>query len=105
MSRRRRRPTPRRRSPAITRQDGDQDTVVGPIEFSVADRETAASQLTVSAAADGTSVFPADGVALGGSGAVRSITLTPLEATTGTANVTLTRDRSAGRGDHALASR
>ena len=44
----------------------------------------------MSAAADGTSVFPADGVTLGGSGAVRSITLTPLEATTGTANITLT---------------
>ena len=31
-------------------------------------------------------VFPADGVVLGGSGAVRTLTLTPLEATTGAAN-------------------
>ena len=64
--------------------------MVGPIEFSIADRESDASQLTVSAAADGTSVVPADGVTLGGSGAVRSITLTPLEAATGAVNVTLT---------------
>ena len=40
--------------------------------------------------ADGTAVVPADGLVLGGSGAVRNITLTPLEAATGAVNVTLT---------------
>ena len=55
--------------------------------------------LTVTAAADGTSVVPADGVTLGGSGAVRSITLTPLEAATGTVNVTLTVTDPRGRGE------
>jgi len=74
----------------IADRTGDQDTVVGPIEFSIVDRETDASMLTVSAAADGTSVVPADGIALGGGGGVRSITLTPLEAATGAVNVTLT---------------
>jgi hypothetical protein len=69
---------------------GNQDTVVGPIEFSVTDTETPASQLTVIAGAGGTSVFPVDGLTLAGSRAVRSITLTPFEATTGTANITLT---------------
>ena len=68
----------------------NQDTVVGPIEFSIGDRETDASMLTVSAAADGSGVVPADGITLGGSGAVRSITLTPLEAAIGAVNVTLT---------------
>jgi hypothetical protein len=75
---------------AISDRSVDQDTVVGPIEFSVTDAETAANQLTVAAVADGTSVFPADGLMLAGSGAVRSITLTPLEAITGTASITLT---------------
>jgi len=74
----------------ITDKISFQDTVVGPIEFSIGDRETDASMLTVSAAADGTDVVPADGIALGGSGAMRSITLTPLEAATGAVNVTLT---------------
>jgi Bacterial Ig domain len=69
---------------------GNQDTVVGPIEFSIGDRETDASALKVSAVADGTGVVPADGITLAGSGAVRSITLTPLEAATGAVNVTLT---------------
>jgi hypothetical protein len=74
----------------IADRSSNQDTVVGPIEFSIGDRETDAPMLTVSAAADGTSVVPADGIALGGSGAVRNITLTPLEAATGAVNVTLT---------------
>jgi hypothetical protein len=74
----------------ISDRTGNQDTVVGPIEFSIGDRETDASMLTLTAAADGAGVVPADGIALGGSGAVRSITLTPLEAATGAVNVTLT---------------
>jgi hypothetical protein len=86
-------PPPANTAPAVSAVDDrsvNQDTVIGPIEFSVGDRETVASQLTVTAAADATSVVPADGVTLGGSGAVRSIMLTPLEAATGTVNVTLT---------------
>jgi hypothetical protein len=68
----------------------DQDVMVGPIEFSIADRESDASLLAVSAAADGVTVIPADGLVLAGSGAVRSITLTPLEAATGRVTVSLT---------------
>jgi hypothetical protein len=74
----------------IADRTGDQDTVIGPIEFSVADRETDAAMLNVTAVADGTAVVPADGIVLGGSGAVRTITLTPLEAATGDVTVTLT---------------
>jgi len=74
----------------VTDKVSDQDVVVGPIEFSISDRETDASQLMVSAAADGTSVVPADGITIGGAGAVRSILLTPLEATTGKVSVTIT---------------
>jgi len=74
----------------ITDKMAFQDTVVGPIEFGINDRESDASLLIVSAVADGGSVVPADGVTLGGSGTVRSITLTPLEAATGDVNVTLT---------------
>ncbi len=75
---------------AIPDMTVDQDSPVGPITFSVADQESDAGLLTVTAVADGTTVFPADGLTLGGSGATRTITLTPLEAATGTARVTLT---------------
>lgn len=75
---------------AIANVTADQDTVVGPLEFSVSDDTTPANQITVTAAADGGTPFPADSVQLGGTGATRSITLRPLESTTGTANITVT---------------
>jgi hypothetical protein len=80
----------------IPDRTSSQDTTVGPIEFAIGDRETDPAALMVTAVADGTSVVPADGVTLGGSGAVRTITLTPLEAATGTVNVTLTVTDAAG---------
>ncbi|HEU4779903.1 MAG TPA: hypothetical protein VFS58_08485 [Steroidobacteraceae bacterium] len=73
----------------ISDRSVDQDTAIGPIEFGIADRESDASLLTVAAAADGAGVVVADGITLEGTGAVRSITLTPLEAATGTVDVTL----------------
>ena len=90
MEPRRPRRTPRRRSPrsATVSSTRTRSWVRSSSASPIA--ETPASQLTVTAGADGTSVFPADGITLGGSGAVRSITLTPFEATTGTANITLT---------------
>jgi hypothetical protein len=81
---------------AIPDRTSSQDTTVGPIEFAIGDRETAAADLRVAAVADGTSVVPADGITLGGAGATRTITLTPLEAATGTVNVTLTVTDAAG---------
>jgi hypothetical protein len=74
---------------AIANVTTDQDTVVGPIEFGVIDDSTPANQLTVTAMGDATTLVPPDGVVIGGAGAVRSITLTPLEAATGTVNVTV----------------
>jgi hypothetical protein len=75
---------------AIADQSGNQDTVLGPIEFGISDRESDIAMLTITAAADGTNVFPADGIVLAGSGTTRTLTLTPLEAATGAANVTVT---------------
>ena len=72
---------------AVTDKTSDQDAVVGPIDFSIGDRESDVAALTVSVTADGASVVPADGITLGGSGAARTLTLTPLEAATGTVNV------------------
>src|SRR3982750_3193653 len=72
---------------AVADKISDQDAVVGPIAFSIGDQESPVAALTVSVMADGTSVVPADGITVGGSGAARTITLTPLEAATGTVNV------------------
>ena len=75
---------------SIADVSADQDTVVGPLEFAVSDDTTPADMLMVTAAVDGATPFPADAVLTGGSGATRNVTLTPLEATTGTANITVT---------------
>jgi hypothetical protein len=67
----------------------NQDTVVGPITFGVSDNESAAGMLTVTASANDATIFPVDGVVVGGSGTSRTITLTPLEARTGNATIAL----------------
>jgi hypothetical protein len=75
---------------AVADQSVNQDTVVGPIDFTIGDRESDASLLAVVATADGYTLVPPDGLVVGGSGAARNITLTPLESATGTVNVVLT---------------
>ncbi len=74
---------------AITSKAENQDTAI-PVEFTVQDDATAANMLAVSVAADGTTLFPADGLALTGTGTTRTLTLMPLEAATGTANIIIT---------------
>jgi len=84
-------PAPANSAPAVSAiadRAADQDTALA-LDFGVDDRESGAGSLTVTAVADGTSVFPADGVELSGSGATRTLTLTPLEAATGTAMITI----------------
>ena len=71
---------------SIAGKSVDQDTSLA-IDFTVDDRESAAGSLAVMAAADGAALFPADGVVLSGSGGTRTLTLTPLEAATGTATI------------------
>jgi hypothetical protein len=60
-----------------------------PIAFTVADRETPADALIVSAATSNATLLPLSGIALGGSGGARTVTITPGANQVGTANVTL----------------
>ncbi len=57
--------------------------------FTVTDAETAASALTVTAASSNPVLLPSSNIALGGSGANRSITVTAAYNETGTATVTV----------------
>lgn len=81
---------------AIADVAADQDTTVGPITFGVGDRESAVGMLKLAVSADSTSVFPADGIALAGSGEVRTLTLTPFEAASGSTMITLKLTDPAG---------
>jgi hypothetical protein len=67
-----------------------QNTTSPAIPFIIDDIETAAASLTVTRASSNTTLLPATGIVLGGSGANRTVTLTPAANRTGTANVTIT---------------
>ncbi len=63
----------------------------GPIPFTVADIDTAAATLSVTATSDNAGLIPVNRIVLGGSGANRSVTITPLSGKPGgTVQVTLT---------------
>jgi PKD repeat protein len=76
----------------VTVQPGQSSSA---IPFTVGDAETAPGNLTVTATSSNPSLLPQAGIALGGIGADRTVTLTPATGQTGTATVTLTvRDAS-----------
>ncbi|MBX3401719.1 MAG: PD40 domain-containing protein, partial [Gemmataceae bacterium] len=63
---------------------------IGPIGFTVADAETAAGALSVTAKSSNTTLVPTNNVTFGGSGGNRTVTVTPAAGQTGTATITLT---------------
>ena len=65
-------------------------TSTGAIAFTVGDAETAASALTVTGASSNTTLVPAANVVIGGSGAARTVTVTPVAGQSGTTTITLT---------------
>jgi hypothetical protein len=74
----------------IGNQTTQAGTSVGPISFSIGDVETATASLTVGAASTNTILLPLAGIVISGSGANRTITLSPTVGQSGTATVTLT---------------
>jgi hypothetical protein len=74
-----------------------EDTVLGPLNFTVGDVETVASSLIVTALSTNEALLPNANIGLGGSGASRTITLTPAPNRSGVTLVSLTvRDASSG---------
>ncbi|MCC6233546.1 MAG: hypothetical protein IT580_12925, partial [Verrucomicrobiales bacterium] len=61
----------------------------GRLSFSVGDAQTAATDLQVRAAHDNTALISQSGLVLGGSGAARTLTVTPIPGAEGTATVTI----------------
>jgi len=64
--------------------------VAGPINFTVSDSESPATSLTVVGASSNPTLITTGGIALGGSGSVRTVTLTPNSGQQGSATITLT---------------
>ena len=68
----------------------NEDTAAGPITFTVGDAETPAGALTVSGTSSDQTVVPNSGLAFGGSGTDRTVTVTPAANANGTASLTVT---------------
>jgi hypothetical protein len=63
---------------------------VGPIAFTVGDAETAVTALTVTPATSNAALVPVSSITFGGTGASRTVTVSPVAGMTGTATITLT---------------
>ena len=87
--------TPPEISPILD-QTINEDSVAGPILFTVRDAETQVDLLKVSASSTNLSLTPATGLALGGTGTNRTITITPAADQSGQSKVTVTVEDSGG---------
>ena len=74
----------------IANQTTTVGTAVGPLAFTVGDVETAAGSLTVSGSSSNPTLVPNGNIVFGGSGANRTVTVTPAANQTGTATITVT---------------
>ena len=63
---------------------------VGPLVFTVGDIETALTSLTVSGSSSNATLVPNSNIVLGGSGANRTVTVTPVANLSGVATITVT---------------
>ena len=81
----------------IPDQTVTQDNTTDPISFTVGDAETAAASLTVSRTSSNTGVVLVQDIVLGGSGANRTVTITPVSGKSGSAAITLTVSDSGGK--------
>jgi alpha-tubulin suppressor-like RCC1 family protein len=65
-------------------------TATGALAFTIGDPDTAMAKLTVKGASSNTTLVPAAGIVFGGSGANRTVKITPAAGKTGTAKITVT---------------
>ena len=73
----------------IPNQPNSEDTVTGPIAFTVGDANTAPASLTLRQFSSNPALIPTNNIVFGGSGSNRNVTLTPLPNQSGTAAITI----------------
>ncbi|PYM89329.1 MAG: hypothetical protein DME04_26630 [Candidatus Rokuibacteriota bacterium] len=74
----------------IANQTINEDTATGALSFTVGDAETAPGSLTVSGSSSNLGLVPNGNIVFGGSGANRTVTVTPAANQNGTATITVT---------------
>jgi hypothetical protein len=92
-------PTPQNTAPTlspVTAQSVDQDTPTSALAFTVSD-DGGVSSVALSVSSSDANLLPGYGLELAGSGANRTITVTPAEDATGNANVTVTATDPQGK--------
>jgi len=81
----------------------NEDANTGAIAFTVGDVETAVASLTLSAASSNLTLVPVANIVFGGSGASRTVTVTPVANQFGVANITVTvTDANSGTANEAF---
>ena len=80
----------------IANQSSLEDTALLNVPFTIGDAETPAASLTVTASSSDTTLFPPGSISLGGTGANRTISLSPAANLSGTATITVTVDDGSG---------
>src|SRR6185436_15128492 len=73
-----------------------EDSTTGPISFTVGDVETAVGSLVINSFSSNPALVPVGNIVLGGSGASRTLTVTPVPTQFGSATITLTVSDSDG---------
>jgi FtsP/CotA-like multicopper oxidase with cupredoxin domain len=74
---------------AISAQSTNQNTATSAIPFTVGDAETAVASLTLSGSSSNTTLVPNTNIVFGGSGASRTVTVSPATNQTGSATITV----------------
>jgi len=74
----------------ITDQTINQDTSTSPLAFTISDAETAAAGLVITGSSSNPALVPNANIVFGGSGANRTVTVTPVTNQSGTATITVT---------------
>jgi CSLREA domain-containing protein len=74
----------------IANQETDEDVSTGAISFTVGDVETAAGSLEVEGSSSNTTLVPNNNIVFGGSGANRTVAITPAADEFGTTEITVT---------------
>jgi YVTN family beta-propeller protein len=82
---------------AIADQQVLPDTVVGPLSFTIGDDWTAPAALSVGATSSNHAVVPDANVAIGGSDAARTLTITPLPGAEGSTTISVSVTDDAGQ--------
>ncbi len=87
---------------SIAVQSTNQNTATSAIAFTVGDADTGAASLTLSGSSANTTLVPNANIVFGGSGANRTVTITPASGQTGSAVITITVNDGAATANSAF---